>query len=219
MIVAGADVWKGKWVVVILNDGRFSDGFIALTFSDVMKKLDDATVIGVDIPIGLPEVGLRRDCDVEARRFVGGRRHSVFFTPPVELLICDSARTANDLARELGVPGISAQTFALKNQILAVRPFAELDDRIYEVHPEVSFRAAHGEEILWPKNSWNGQMLRRKILASEGIEMPQTHVDLGAAEAADILDAAIVAWSASRIASRVAKRFPSTGLRANAIWH
>ncbi|MEI6736775.1 MAG: DUF429 domain-containing protein, partial [Actinomycetes bacterium] len=158
MIVAGADVWKGKWVVVILDDGHFLRGFVAATFAEVIENLNDVSIIGVDIPIGLPTGADRRRSDIEARAFVGSRRSSVFFTPPAELLDCASASEANELARKLNIPGISAQTFGLKKQILAVQPFAEQDDRIYEVHPEVSFREAHGAEILWPKSSWNGQM-------------------------------------------------------------
>ncbi len=218
MIVAGADVWKGKWVVVILDDGHFSRGFVAATFAEVVENLNDVAIIGVDIPIGLPTGADRRMSDIEARAFVGSRRSSVFFTPPAELLDCTSAAEANDLARRLNIPGIAAQTFALKKQILAVQPFAERDDRIYEVHPEVSFREACGEEVLWPKSSWNGQMVRRSILAERGIELPQILHELGGADPSDILDASIVAWSATRIARDSAKRFPEHGFRISTIW-
>ncbi|CAB4791525.1 unannotated protein [freshwater metagenome] len=218
MIVAGADVWKGKWVVVILDDGHFSRGFVATTFAEVVKNLNDVAIIGVDIPIGLPTGADRRMSDIEARAFVGSRRNSVFFTPPAELLDCTSAAEANEIARRLNIPGIAAQTFALKKQILAVRPFAEQDDRIYEVHPEVSFKEACGNELLWSKSSWNGQMVRRAILAERGIGLPEVLPELGGADPSDILDAAIVAWSASRIAKNLAERFPTDGSRLTSIW-
>jgi predicted RNase H-like nuclease len=218
VIVAGADVWKGKWVVVILDDGHFLRGFVAATFAEVIENLNDVSIIGVDIPIGLPTGADRRRSDIEARAFVGSRRSSVFFTPPAELLDCTSAAEANELARRLNIPGIAAQTFALKKQILAVQPFAERDDRIYEVHPEVSFREACGEEVLWPKSSWNGQMVRRAILAERGIDLPQVLPELGGADPSDILDASIVAWSASRIAKNLAERFPTDGSRLTSIW-
>ena len=218
MIVAGADVWKGKWVVVILDDGHFLRGFVAATFAEVIENLNDVSIIGVDIPIGLPTGADRRRSDIEARAFVGSRRSSVFFTPPAELLDCASASEANELARKLNIPGISAQTFGLKKQILAVQPFAEQDDRIYEVHPEVSFREAHGKEILWSKSSWNGQMLRRSILLERGIALPPVLAALGYADPSDVLDASIVAWSASRISTNAAEQFPSEGLRVSTIW-
>jgi len=218
VIVAGADVWKGKWAVVILNDGHFSRGFVATTFAEVVENLNDVSIIGVDIPIGLPMGADRRVSDVEARAFVGSRRSSVFFTPSAELLDCASAAEANGLARRLNIPGISAQTFALKKQILAVQPFAERDDRIYEVHPEVSFREACGNELRWSKSSWNGQMVRRSILAEKGIVLPQVLPELGGADPSDILDASIVAWSASRIANNSSERFPADGSRLASIW-
>ena len=218
MIVAGADVWKGKWVVVILDDGHFSKGFVAATFAEVIENLNGVSIVGVDIPIGLPTGADRRVSDIEARAFVGSRSSSVFFTPPAELLDCASTSEANELARKLNIPGISAQTFGLKKQILAVRPFAERDDRIYEVHPEVSFREACGEELPWPKSSWNGQMVRRAILANRGIDLPQSLPELGSADPSDILDASIVAWSASRVANKLAERFPADGSRLTSIW-
>lgn len=216
--VAGADVWKGQWVVIVLNDGAFERGFVASEFSMAMSELDDVVVIGVDIPIGLPTLGERRPSDLEARAFVGPRRSSVFFTPSRELLMCDTAQEANRLAREQGVSGIAAQTFGLKKQIVAVAPWAEGDERIFEVHPEVSFREAAGHVLPWPKSSWNGQMLRRSVLASHGIEIPETVPSLGAAEASDIVDAAIVAWSASRIAINQALPMPLGGGRIGSIW-
>ena len=217
MIVAGCDVWKGQWVVVVLEDGKFSRGFIAPEFADALANLEDASVIGVDIPIGLPETGIRRECDVLAREFVGVRRNSVFFTPSAELLACESAAEANKLALRLGIKGVSAQTFALKKQIFAVQPFAESDERIFEVHPEVSFRAAYGEDLVWPKNSWNGQMLRQGILRGLGVKIPQIDSSFGNAEPADVLDAAIVAWSAERISVSAAKSLTSLKMRISSI--
>jgi len=35
--VAGADVWKGQWVVVVLEDGRFRSAFVRPTASDALE--------------------------------------------------------------------------------------------------------------------------------------------------------------------------------------
>jgi hypothetical protein len=32
MAVAGTDVWKGRWIVVTLDDGHFDGAFVAATF-------------------------------------------------------------------------------------------------------------------------------------------------------------------------------------------
>lgn len=217
---AGADVWKGQWVVVVLDDGRFDRAFLSRTINEAADKVADAKVIGVDIPIGLPEAGQRRPADVLARKYLGTHRQlSVFMTPSVELLAAPSHAEANDFARAKKWEGISAQTYALRTMILQVQPVADRDDRIYEVHPEVSFVRANGEAPLpWTKASWNGQALRRQILKGHGIVIPGEVRDVGQAGAADILDAAIVAWSAARIAANEAKALPAGAARIGGIW-
>ncbi len=143
----------------------------------------------------------------------------MFSTPPAELLRCASAAEANTLAKLRGWPGISAQAFALKKQILAVQPLAESDSRIWEVHPEVCFAEANGRTPLqWSKTSWNGAALRLRILEGQGVIVPQDLGATGAAEIADVLDASIAAWSADRIARGVAIPFPSDSQRVGAIW-
>jgi predicted RNase H-like nuclease len=217
--VAGADVWKGKWVVVILDGGRFSRSFVATSISEAVAELADCVAIGVDMPIGLPAGGASRPADSEARIYVGPRRSSVFSTPAAELVDCRSVAEANALAKSNGWPGISAQAFSLKKQILAVQPLAEADERIWEVHPEVSFAEANGGIPLeWSKISWNGAALRLRILESKGVTVPQDRGPTGAAEIADVLDAAIAAWSADRIAHGTALSFPPNHRRIGAIW-
>ncbi len=150
----------------------------------------DASVVGVDIPIGLPSEGARA-ADVAARVFVGPRRSSVFPTPPRAALV---APTYAEGRRVL--PSLSAQSFALGKKILEVE--ACLEERVIEVHPEVSFAALAGGPLRHSKRSWNGQMERRRMLASAGIELPDELTGAGQAAADDVLDAAIVAWSAAR---------------------
>ena len=219
MRVAGADVWKGKWIVVVLDDSRFERAFVAPDIAAAVDELDDCVAIGVDMPIGLPAAGEPRPADIEARAFVGPRRGSVFPTPSAELLECASAAEANLLAKERGWPGISAQAFALKKQILAVQPLAQSDPRIWEVHPEVSFAEANGRvPLAWAKSSWNGAALRPRILESHGIVVPGDLGPAGAVDVPDVLDASIAAWSAARIARGVAESFPVAAERMGAIW-
>jgi len=219
MRVAGADVWKGKWIVVVLDDLRFERALVALDIVSAVGELDNCVAIGVDMPIGLPAAGETRPADVEARAFVGPRRNSVFTTPSAKLLECASAAEANVLAKERGWPGISAQAFALKKQILAVQPLAEGDRRIWEVHPEVSFTEANGGvPLAWAKSSWNGAALRPRILEAHGITVPGDLGPAGAVDVPDVLDASIAAWSADRIAWGTAESFPAAAERIGAIW-
>jgi predicted RNase H-like nuclease len=218
MKAAGADVWKGKWIVVVLDDGRFHRAAISENIETAVADLTDCAAIGIDMPIGLPSGGEQRPADIAARAFVGPRRNSVFTTPSMALLERPSSREANLLARSYAWPGISAQAFALKKQILMVQPLAERDERIWEVHPEVSFAEANEGPLEWSKTSWNGSKLRLALLEALGITIPDDLGESGAAAIPDVLDAAIAAWSADRVARDVAVSLPEASPRLGAIW-
>jgi predicted RNase H-like nuclease len=106
-----------------------------------------AEVVGVDgcpggwVAIGLPERGWRK-ADAAARQFLRGQASSVFSTPPRPVVEAATYQEANRRCRELTGQGLSRQSFALAHKILDVdRSRAEAGVRLYEVHPEVSFRA------------------------------------------------------------------------------
>jgi len=199
-VTAGVDACRGGWVAIVLNAGHFSDAHIAATFEQILGTLQYAEAVGVDIPIGLPSEGVRA-ADAAARAFVGPRRSSVFPTPPRAALAAATYAEGRQV-----LPSLSAQSFALGKKILEVE--ACLEDRAFEVHPEVSFAALAGHHLAHSKRSWNGQMERRRLLASAGIELPD---ELRAGQAApdDVLDAAIAAWSATRKARGEAVTLPA----------
>jgi predicted RNase H-like nuclease len=81
-LVAGADVTKGRWVIVVLRDGDFDCATVTKTLTDFLVETVDLGVLAVDIPIGLPEGKEHRQCDLAAKAFLKPRSSSVFFTPP-----------------------------------------------------------------------------------------------------------------------------------------
>jgi predicted RNase H-like nuclease len=212
-LAAGVDACRGDWVAIIVEDGRVADSLLESSFEALLGSLASAAAIGVDIPIGLPAEGPRA-ADLEARRFVGPRRSSVFPAPTRTALTAPTYAEARLLA-----PSLSAQSFAIGKKILEVE--ACLDDRVFEVHPEVSFVALAGRHLS-PKRSWNGQMERRQLLAGAGLELPE-RLTAGAAPVDDVLDAAVAAWSAARKARGEAKTLPEDppieAGRAVAIWY
>jgi predicted RNase H-like nuclease len=125
----------------------------------------------------------------------------VFLTPARPVLEANTFQEANRVAVELTAKGVSMQAYGIRARILEAEPFARGDPRIVEVHPEVSFTALnHGVPIAASKASWVGAPLRRRLLATAGIDLPD---DLGEASGVpvdDVLDAAIAAWSAMRVA-------------------
>jgi len=73
MLVAGVDACRGGWIAVAVDADQFADSISAPTFAKLLSRVPDARVVGVDIPIGLPSVGVRA-ADVAARVFVGAPR-------------------------------------------------------------------------------------------------------------------------------------------------
>lgn len=106
------------------------------------------------------------------------------------------------MCRELFGSGISQQSFALRKKIFEVDDWiTTTTDRVVEVHPEVSFAALAGQPLAEPKSSWAGFQHRRHLLADAGLVLDG---DLGLAGRRvapdDVLDAAVAAWSARRVA-------------------
>jgi predicted RNase H-like nuclease len=211
--VVGADGFRRGWVAVTVTDGRFAAIDLFSAMQELLETLSGAAVVAVDIPIGIPRTGVR-PADQAARRFVGARASSVFATPP--RLALEAATYAEARARH---PSVSSQAYALRIKILEVDAVTTADERVFEVHPEVSFRALAGH-ALPPKKTWNGQMTRRAALARVGIVLPD---DLGAGGNVppdDVLDAAGAAWTAGRIASGSAESLPAhVDERIGPIWY
>lgn len=232
--VLGVDGCRGGWVGVVLegDGGQPSSVVVGRTVGQVWERaraLAPVAVVGVDIPIGLPDSGPRQ-ADVLARRFVGPRASSVFGTP-VRLALAEPTHAqASARSRELMGNGISRQAYALRPRIQQVEAWVrEVGVPVLEVHPEVCFAAMAGGPLGSSKHSPEGLALRRALLTDAGIDVPdrcREPADVEprvAAAADDVLDAAAVAWTARRYAEGAAVSMPdppevfTDGLAA-AIW-
>jgi predicted RNase H-like nuclease len=198
--VVGVDGCKGGWVVVELTDGAVTDCAFASTFTEIVAR--DATVIGVDIPLGEPPTVVRA-ADAAARKFVGGRlASSVFNAPPLAAVRADDYETACRISLDLSGKRLSKQSWALREKMLDASPAWCADpERIREVHPESCFRALAGKALTTRKKSWAGLRQRTALLRGAGIELDDDVGPVGDAAAPDdVLDAAAAAWGAARIA-------------------
>ena len=210
--VLGVDAAAGGWFAVLLIDGYFAGADLQPSVSALLTRFPGVEVVAIDIPIGLP-VGQSRPADAAARAFVGAERAaSVFATPPAEVLAAATYAEAVEIARRLLGTGISRQTSALRDRIFEVAGIATSDDRIVEVHPEASFRALKGAPLRHSKHSWSGITERRALLSSVGILLPDDLPGGGRVAADDVVDAAVAAWSAMRVAEGNAATLPPEGL-------
>jgi predicted RNase H-like nuclease len=219
----GVDAYRNGWVAIVLRSHAFHSCGAYSGFQALLEDHPDAAVIAVDIPIGLPLSG-RRQADVLARAYIGSRRSSVFTTAPRSVLEAPTYQDALATARALGIAGLSRQSYGLARSILEVDAAASSDDRIVEVHPEVSFRAMAGEPLEFSKKTWNGTFLRRRLLAEHGIMLPEDIGRTGVVPVDDVLDAAAAAWTAERVAGGNAVSLPHPPERLEdgrdaAIWY
>jgi predicted RNase H-like nuclease len=209
--VVGLDACRGRWLAVVLEDGTFVDGRIG-SAAALVAVWPDTVAIGVDIPIGLPDAPLR-EADRAARGFVGERRSSVFATFPQSVLETQTYDEAKALCVSRGWPKPSIQSYGMRHRILEIAALAEADERVIEVHPEVSFRELAGRELP-PKRSAPGAAERRMALAEAGIRLPELSYPED-----DVLDAAVVAWTATRYARGKALPLPEGNRsRIGPIW-
>jgi predicted RNase H-like nuclease len=210
----GVDGCKRGWVAIELSNRGFQRARTFPTFAKLFAACERAKVIAVDMPIGL--VDRERTADTAARDYLVGQSSCVFNSPPRAALRADSYEAASAIARDVSERGLSRQSYALFEKIREVDEFID-DTRIHEVHPEVSFRVLNGDiRLLHGKKTWGGAHLRRRRLVDAGIVVPDDLGEVDPVAVDDILDAAIAAWSARRIARGQARSFPANASQQDA---
>lgn len=228
--VIGVDGSAGAWVAAVLAPGtspalrwcRDIDAVVGLA------ARVGATIIGIDMPIGLPD-DAPRPSDRAARVLLGPRRSTLFPTPMRCVLEAVDYPDALARSRAACGRGLSKQAWNLVPAIRQVRAAALSADgpggpAFIEVHPETSFTVMAGCPLA-PKRTPEGvaerQALLGAALADSGLcaqdlsdpvrlvrpaettdSASEDAVDaaMGRFGADDVLDALAVAWSARRYA-------------------
>ena len=204
MAVLGVDGWRGRWVGTLL-EGR-SVRLLDLADVPAVLAVPDVEVVGIDMPIGLSDDGVRL-CDLEARRRLGRAGSSVFPAPVRAVLRARDYAEARQLSVEAtGGRSLSAQSFQL---VAAIRGLDDVlgdppSERVVEVHPELAFRALDGR-VCDPKSSARGQAQRIRALQPVMDVLDALAAAPPRVPAVDALDACAAAWSARRIADGVAE--------------
>lgn len=210
--VVGVDACPKGWVGVALGPDSTVSAYFGTTVAELVAAADrdgQVEVVGVDIPIGLPDRSPRA-ADLLAKKVLGARHSSVFMTPVREALTAPDHATAVAVNREATGAGVSVQAYGLRTRILEVEVWARATSHtVLEVHPEVCFATLAGRPLATRKATWAGAEERRELLAAAGIEL---HGSLGqaggTARVDDVLDAAATAWTARRYARGEARCLP-----------
>lgn len=217
--IAGVDGCRAGWVVALAQYASTAisirDFLLCPRFDDVLALSPTPEVIAVDIPIGLldnPQPG-GRDCDRQARSLLG-RRASCVFSPPCRRIL---NATHYDQVRQ---HGMSRQAFGILPKIREVDQLItpDLQQMVYEAHPELAFLALTGNPIPFNKKTAVGHQTRLLAL-SKTPTAPLCNVRPALSQARktfkrsqvapdDLLDAGVLVWTAYRILSAQADRVP-----------
>ena len=203
-LVAGIDGCRGAWVVVtVALEGAGPTSVVKVAdLGDVVGRIESGRLeaVGIDIPIGLPPTG-PRPCDREARRLIGLRRSSVFPAPLRGVVGSPTYAEALARCRSASGVGMSRQAFAILAKVEEVDRLMTptLQDRLVEVHPEVSFTVLAGHPLERPKRTAEGHAERLAVLRTV---FPDIDVNVAPRRRGvrpdDVVDAYVVAWSARR---------------------
>lgn len=237
--VMGVDGCRIGWVAVVLDDRQaVPEVVVAPGFADLLAHPADPEIMAVDMPIGLPAriKGPGRAAEQAVRPHLGARQSSVFSVPSRSAVwakdyaeACGEALATSDPPRK-----VSKQCFMLFPRIREIdRLMTEtpaLEERIYEVHPELVFWRLNGRcPMALPKkvkSRANGPGLAERIALLSRHGIPGTLFDAARPSGVgldDLVDAAANAVMATRIRQGLAEPFPADpprdakGLRI-AIW-
>ncbi len=175
---------------------------------------DDFDVVGIDMPIGLADNGVR-SCEPEARRFIAPRGSTIFSTPSRACLDARDYAHACELSRAASGKAISKQAWHILPKIREVDDSAHSvdGDRVVEVHPECSFAMMNGGVVLPSKHTVEGLTVRAATIERVFDIVPPRVVG---ADRDDVLDAFAVLWSTERFARGDHHSFPADGYEVDA---
>ncbi|WP_419786120.1 DUF429 domain-containing protein [Pseudodesulfovibrio sp.] len=235
MWYVGVDACKGGWFAVGLGpDGARSA--LCREFSEVWELYGPITRVFVDMPVGLPERGVR-EADAEARKALPAHLSSTIFNTPVRRAVYAATKDeAKSINRELTGKSLSEQSLGIVKKIREVdtylRAHPEVRDMVFESHPELCFGCLNGGFPSFAKKDLLGGLERFRIIRDF---MPEVEFLLADSRRLhprtivagdDMLDACILAVAARE--SGRPPRFHPAGLQRPetdaeglpmAIWH
>lgn len=227
-IVAGADGCPGGWICVTKDTAT---GYIAHGFFQTARELifqsPIPAILMVDVPIGLSD-GVPRECDVAARVLLG-RRHVCVFPAPIRTALHVKTRLeACRVTEAINGRRVGCQGWAIVPKIREVDGVLSADpglqDRVFEVHPEVSFYEWNGRQAFQQgKKTALGRGARQALIGRNSFDGVRNSYLVGQAGHDDIADAFAALWTAERklagqaIVAPAVPRVDDLGLRME-IW-
>jgi predicted RNase H-like nuclease len=220
--IIGIDGCKSGWFSVWQNPDDSIQSSIFSTLNHLKDFFNDEAhlIIGIDMPVVLSDF-IPREADQLARKLLSKKASSVFTAPTPEMLEQPNYERASYVSKRLFGKSMSLQSWYLFPKIKDVQTIIhDAHINLYEIHPELSFRAMNHEEvILESKKSKEGFEIRNALLRRhfesfdfESIRNLYPRKDV---MDNDILDAMAVLWSAKRIQANEASFLPKIPEKPN----
>jgi len=176
---AGADGCRAGWFVIALTKNGQWQTEVFPNISALWERYREASLILIDVPIGLKGKGAEeRRCDREARRILGPpRASSVFRVPCRQAVYAATYEEASSTNAQITGRRLSRQTWGIIPKIREVDSLFLSDKsakrRIKEVHPEVCFWALAGRPMQHNKKRGEGFTERFQILRSRHFQVDE----------------------------------------------
>jgi predicted RNase H-like nuclease len=153
--------WIGAAVTYQDRVPMLCDWMLFPDFQSVVAAHADFPQVAIDMPIGLLETRRAggRVCDQLARQAIKPRYSSVFSAPPRPALYVETYNEARPY-------GLSKQAFNICKKIREIDDLLtpELQQRIFEAHPEFAFTCLAGSAMTHPKRTPHGREERLTAL-------------------------------------------------------
>jgi predicted RNase H-like nuclease len=211
--VQGVDA-RGRapfWVAEI-EDGELVDLHAAGDLDAALAADEEVATIAVDVPLGHEDPRGESDgwraCDVAAREVLGEAGERFFVLPPPAVFAADTYHEALAMCRERGWPKLEAALWFAADRLAALADRAGRDQRLVEVHPEVSF--AHMDAGRRPPEHYGSSWaaLDERLERLHGEDLHPEEVEPADHDPRPALDACAAAWTAHRVSRGQARRLP-----------
>lgn len=167
MKTAGIDGCKAGWMLITFSDTPSYK--VLRTNEDLEKTFDEYDRIFIDMPIGLEDEIYTRECDDLLRKKLGAEYASSVFSPPIRpALHAPSYVEANMQSYEYTEKKLTLQSWnitpkiRLLDDMLQEKP--ELQEKVFESHPELLFMKFNGGMIYQKKNTKKGLRHRLSLI-------------------------------------------------------
>lgn len=217
MKTAGIDGCKAGWILTTFDE---SPAYHILRSDEELKEaLLEYDKIFIDMPIGLEDETYNRECDQLLRKKLGAEYASSVFSPPIRpALHAPSYVEANMQSFEYTEKKLTVQAWNITPKIKVLDAFLisqpQLQQKVFESHPELLFMNLNGGMIYQKKNTKKGLRHRLDLvsnhepIAADFFREIKEEYRRNEVDEDDIVDSMVLAYAAKQAIEKSIKTIP-----------